>query len=100
MVPPVGRGSGQARDQADQGGGRERVSDGEMAGFSYLEHKENVALALEVADRFGVPRTAALAAMYRALPDPGVLRETAIPTEKGRLHFFNALAANDPDSSF
>lgn len=75
------------------------VSDQEMAGFSYMEHKENVALALMVADRFGVPRDAALAAMYKAQPDPGVLRETAIPTEHGRLHFFNALAANDPDSS-
>jgi hypothetical protein len=37
--------------------------------------------------------------MYRARPDPGVLRETVIHRDKATLYFFNALAANDPDSS-
>ncbi len=75
------------------------VSDREMAGFSYLEHKENVAVALKVVSQFGMGRGEALEAMYRAQPDPGVLRESTIPAGKGRMHFFNALAANDPESS-
>jgi len=77
----------------------ETVSEEEMKGFSYIEHKENVAIALAVGEHFGVERRRALEAMYRALPDPGVLRETVIAGSKGSLYFFNALAANDPDSS-
>jgi gamma-polyglutamate synthase len=77
----------------------EAVSDEEMKGFSYIEHKENVAVALAVGEHFGVARRRALDAMYAAPPDPGVLRETVITGAKGSLYFFNALAANDPDSS-
>lgn len=79
--------------------GEETVSDAEMAGFSYMEHKENVAVALAVSGRFGAERERALAGMYAAQPDPGVLRETSVSTANGTLHFFNALAANDPDST-
>lgn len=75
------------------------VGDEEAAGFPYIEHKENIAIALAVGDYFGVPRKQALEAMYAAPPDPGVLRETVVTTEKGSIYFFNALAANDPDSS-
>jgi gamma-polyglutamate synthase len=79
------------------------VSDDEMNGFSYIEHKENVAMALAVGHHFGVERSRALEAMYKARPDPGVLRETVIAGggggAKANLYFFNALAANDPDSS-
>ncbi len=75
------------------------VSDEDMSGFSYMEHKENVALALAVADRFGICREMALKAMYQAQPDPGVLRETIVPGKNGTWYFFNALAANDPDST-
>lgn len=77
----------------------DEVTDTEMEGFSYLEHKSNVALALAVGRHFGVPRETAFSAMYRTLPDPGVLRETIISLQEGSLFFFNALAANDPDSS-
>jgi poly-gamma-glutamate synthase PgsB/CapB len=75
------------------------VTDDEMKGFSYIEHKENVAIALAIGDHFGVPRKKAFDFMYQALPDPGVLRETVVPGKGGDLYFFNALAANDPDSS-
>jgi poly-gamma-glutamate synthase PgsB/CapB len=50
----------------------ETVSDEDMEGFSYIEHKENVAIALAIGAHFAVPRKQALEAMYRALPDPGV----------------------------
>ena len=77
----------------------ETVSDAEMNGFSYVEHKENVALALAVTEQYGITREQALIAMYAAEPDPGVLRKSTIKVAAGTLHFFNALAANDPDST-
>jgi gamma-polyglutamate synthase len=77
----------------------EGVTDEEMDGFDYIEHKDNIAIALEVARLFHLPREAALKAMYAANPDPGVLREIAVQGPAGKVHFFNALAANDPESS-
>ncbi len=76
----------------------ETVSDEEMAGFSYFEHKENVALALAVCADLGVERALALAGMKRSLPDSGVLRVHRLVLAGRRLDFVNALAANDPDS--
>ncbi len=77
----------------------ENVTDAEMQGFGYVEHKENVALALAVTESYGLSRQQAFAAMYSAQPDPGVLRKSTLHRENGTLHFFNALAANDPDST-
>ncbi|MCX7732277.1 MAG: poly-gamma-glutamate synthase PgsB [candidate division WOR-3 bacterium] len=74
------------------------VSDEEIAGFSYVEHKENVALALAVCASLGVERKTALAGMQRSLPDSGVMRIYRI-TDRGKiLELVNTLAANDPDS--
>jgi poly-gamma-glutamate synthase PgsB/CapB len=75
------------------------VTDEEAAGFDYIEHKDNIAIALAVAAMFGLPRKKALAAMYGANPDPGMLREIIVGGRPGTVYFFNALAANDPDSS-
>ncbi len=74
------------------------VSDAEMAGFDYIEHKENVALALAVCQSVGVDRTAALAGMKRSLPDSGVLRIHRLVDRGKTMELVNALAANDPDS--
>lgn len=75
------------------------VSDEELAGFPYVEHKDNVALALAVCSHFGVDRKTALDAMYRANPDPGVLRGYRISFFEKELTFYNAFAANDRDST-
>lgn len=75
------------------------ISDEEMKGFSYVEHKENVALALDVCSRLGVDRTKALAEMYHARPDPGALRLSRVLNGGKEIVFANALAANDPDST-
>lgn len=78
-----------------------RISEETMQEFPYLEHKENVALALKVCQSLGVNPQVALKGMYSATPDVGVLKIHRIRTESsGKLmHFVNAFAANDPDSS-
>jgi poly-gamma-glutamate synthase PgsB/CapB len=74
------------------------ISDEDMRGFSYIEHKDNVALALAVCESFGVSRADAIRGMQEAIPDPGVLRRFKIETQGKSIEFVNAFAANDPDS--
>ncbi|RKZ29826.1 poly-gamma-glutamate synthase PgsB [bacterium] len=76
-----------------------KISDKEMEGFSYIEHKENVALALAVALHFGVPRDKAIRGMQIAKPDFGALRVFHIEFFDKRTVFYNAFAANDPEST-
>ncbi len=75
------------------------VTPQELARFDYLEHPENVALALAVARHFGIPREEALKGMVRFPPDPGVLREWLLDLGGKRVWFFDAMAANDPEST-
>ena len=74
------------------------VTDEEMSGFSYMEHKENVALALAVCASLGVKRDAALAGMKRTTPDSGVMRVIRVEDRGKVIELVNTLAANDPDS--
>ncbi len=75
------------------------VSPAEVEGFSYVEHAENVALALAVCTHLGVERSAALAGMVLATPDPGVLRREHVQIGAKDITFVNAFAANDPEST-
>ncbi len=75
------------------------VSGADLAGFSYIEHAENLALALAVCGHLGVPREVALKGMQAAAPDPGVLRCLSVRTGAKEVEFVNAFAANDPDST-
>ncbi|MFJ9322600.1 poly-gamma-glutamate synthase PgsB [Streptomyces globisporus] len=78
----------------------ETVSDEELRGFSWFTFKENVAIALVVADLLGVEREVALQGMYDAPPDPGVLSvERYVAPDGNRLAFANVFAANDPEST-
>lgn len=70
-----------------------------MNGFEYLEHPENVALALKVCEYFDVHRDHALKAMQCANPDPGVLRAYRLCFQEKSITFYNAFAANDRDST-
>lgn len=74
------------------------VPDGMLRSFSYVEHRDNVALALAVCEALGVPRETALQGMVAARPDPGVLRIYTVRHYEKQLAFVNAFAANDPDS--
>ncbi|MCC5478759.1 poly-gamma-glutamate synthase PgsB [Streptomyces barringtoniae] len=78
----------------------ESVTDEELRGFSWFTFKENVAIALAVAELLGVDRATALKGMYEAPPDPGVLSVERYRTHDGkRLRFANVFAANDPEST-
>ncbi|MGV9570343.1 poly-gamma-glutamate synthase PgsB [Streptomyces nigra] len=78
----------------------ETVTDEELRGFSWFTFKENVAIALVVAELLGVERQVALQGMYDAPPDPGVLSvERYVAPDGKRLAFANVFAANDPEST-
>jgi poly-gamma-glutamate synthase PgsB/CapB len=75
------------------------ISDKDMQGFKYIEHKENVALALDICEHLGVERGKALAEMKKTIPDAGVLVKNTINENNKTINFYNAFAANDPESS-
>ena len=69
-----------------------------MKRFSYIEHRENVALALAVCEYMGIDKETALEGMVRMNPDPGALRRFTIRHGDKEIEFVNAFAANDPQS--
>ncbi|MCM0673439.1 poly-gamma-glutamate synthase PgsB [Micromonospora phytophila] len=75
------------------------VTDREMDGFGWITFKENVAVALAVAERLGVERQSALKGMWEAPPDPGVLSVARVMHGSKRMRFANIFAANDPEST-
>ena len=75
------------------------VSVEDLAKFRYIEHLENVQLALAVCEEVGIPHDVALKGMQGARPDPGALRKYIIPDRGKEIHFYNVFAANDPEST-
>jgi poly-gamma-glutamate synthase PgsB/CapB len=75
------------------------VSDADMAGFEWVTFKENVAIALAVADLLRVNRRSALTGMWAAPPDPGVLTVTGYTVDGKVISLANVFAANDPEST-
>lgn len=75
------------------------ITNGDIKGFTYIEHKDNVALALDICAELGVAKDIALPEMKRSIPDEGVLRRFTVTKNEKRIHFYNALAANDPEST-
>jgi poly-gamma-glutamate synthase PgsB/CapB len=78
----------------------ESVTDEEMRQFGWITFKENVAIALAVAELLGVDRRSALQGMWAAPPDPGVLSVSRVRHGTKRIAFANVFAANDPESTF
>lgn len=76
-----------------------RISPLDLAGFLYLEHAENVALALRVCDDLGIERGVALRGMWSANPDPGAMSAYELDYFGRRINFVNGFAANDPEST-
>lgn len=75
------------------------VTEEELNRFSYVEHAENVALALRVCEDLGVDRQTALQGMWAAKPDPGVMTTHEIDFFGRQIFFVNGFAANDPEST-
>ncbi len=75
------------------------VTQEELDKFQYIEHKENVQLALAVCAEAGVPREVAMLGMQKAHPDPGALKKYRIEDKGKTIHFYNIFAANDPQST-
>ncbi|MGB9339698.1 MAG: poly-gamma-glutamate synthase PgsB [Polyangiales bacterium] len=67
--------------------------------FPYLEHKDNIELALAVCQEIGVDKETALRGMWRAKPDPGAMTESQVDFFGRHLVFVNGFAANDPTST-
>ena len=63
-----------------------------MKGFSYIEHRDNVALAIEICKHVGVEREIALKGMYSAIPDSGALKRYVVEAFDKQLSFYNAFA--------
>lgn len=76
----------------------EWVTDEELERFDYIAFKENVAIALAVAELAGVPRDIAMRGMVRAEPDPGVLRMKELNILGKRVTWANLFAVNDRES--
>jgi len=75
------------------------VTHEELSKFRYIEHAENVQLALAVCAEAGVPREIALEGMQHAHPDPGALKKYLVQDRDKTIHFYNVFAANDPKST-
>lgn len=76
-----------------------KVSEDDLAPFAYIEHPDNLALALAVCEHCGVKREDALKGMQNANPDPGALHKYVIEESQKKVTFYNVFAANDPSSS-
>jgi poly-gamma-glutamate synthase PgsB/CapB len=99
MIPTVVKKLADRRNAVTHFVDYQLVSPTDMKGFSYIEHRENVALALAVCKHLGVERETALKGMHLAIPDSGVLRSYRVEAFKKYLLFYNGFAANDPDST-
>lgn len=75
------------------------VTEEDLMGFSYLEHRENVELALAVCEEIGIDYETALRGMWRAKPDPGAMTESKVEFFGREIVFVNGFAANDPIST-
>jgi gamma-polyglutamate synthase len=77
----------------------EAADSGLAQGFRYVEHLENVCLALAVCEHLGVPCDVAVKGMREATPDPGALFIHRLTEDGKEIEFVSAFAANDREST-
>jgi len=75
------------------------VLEEDMKDFTYLEHPQNVAVALDVCVEAGVDKKIALEGMKKVKPDLGALVVQKLDFGNGPILFINSMAANDPVST-
>ena len=92
-----------ARDRGSRFHAAEDISETltteEINAFPYLEHKDNIELALAVCQEIGIDKETALRGMWTAKPDPGAMTESQVDFFGRHLVFVNGFAANDPTST-
>ncbi|NOZ74552.1 MAG: poly-gamma-glutamate synthase PgsB [FCB group bacterium] len=71
-----------------------------LSRFSYVEHPQNVALALKVCEAAGVSKEQALSGMVKVKPDLGSLQVWRLNINDKHYLFVNGMAANDPVSTY
>jgi len=76
-----------------------RISLADLDRFSYVEHAENVAVALAVCEVAGIDRETAMEGMFTVQPDPGALAIYHGRRPCARWTFADAFAANDVESN-
>jgi len=93
------------KDKAQENNSELTVSTGDdldkkyLSGFSFIEHPDNIALALSVCKDIGVDKKTAIKGMRNMIPDPGALTMTQLNIRGSEITFVNAFAANDPQST-
>ena len=77
----------------------EAVDDEVLEQFSYIEHKDNISLALDVCKACGIERDIALEGMKKANPDIGATTLFHVHENDRDVYFAHSFAANDPEST-
>ena len=67
--------------------------------FPFLEHPENLSLALRVCEKLGIDKKVALNGMKKTIPDPGALFIFKLFYKNNCNNFISGFAANDPEST-
>jgi poly-gamma-glutamate synthase PgsB/CapB len=75
------------------------VGDDVLGRFSYLNFKDNVAIALEVGRLLDIPDDVAIRGMLKVAPDPGLMTIRRTRVAGVELTFINAMGVNDRDST-
>jgi len=75
------------------------VSQKEIDLFTYIEHRSNVAIAIDVCEKAGIDRQTALNGMHKVKPDVGALVVWDLMIKESTYKFVNGMAANDPVST-
>ncbi len=78
---------------------KDDISDEYLNKFPFIEHPENIALALKVCLSLGIDKKMALNGMLGTIPDPGSLFIWDIKNKKNNCKFISGFAANDPSST-
>ncbi len=76
-----------------------RVPLEKLGNFNHIEHRENVALALDVCEYCKIDREKALEKMYKAKPDIGAAEIFTYIHKDKKIFFVHSFAANDPEST-
>jgi poly-gamma-glutamate synthase PgsB/CapB len=76
-----------------------QVTDQDIAGFTYLTFRENVAIGLALAELLGIPRITAMRGMWNARPDIGVVSVQKTNWHGKEIVWAPLFAVNDRESA-